>query len=48
LAFIVGSVWRLTTIGDKHMNALFDQETKLFFADLSLWRQNGDSDTLKA
>jgi hypothetical protein len=30
------------------MNALFDQEAKLMFVDLSLWRQNGDSDTLKA
>jgi len=35
-------------IDDKHMNALFDQEAKLFFADLSLWRQNGDSDILNA
>lgn len=35
-------------IDDMHMNALFDQEAKLFLADLSLWRQNGDSDTLEA
>jgi hypothetical protein len=33
-------------IDDATMNALFYREAKLFFADLSLWRQNGDSDTL--
>jgi len=35
-------------IDDEVMNALFDLEAKLLFADFSLWRQNGDSDTLKA
>jgi len=35
-------------IDDISMSALFDQEARLFFTDLSSWRQNGDSDTLKA
>jgi len=35
-------------IDDKHMNALFNWKAKLFIVDLSLWRQNGDSDTLNA
>jgi hypothetical protein len=29
------------------MNAPLDQQAEIFFADLSLWRQNGDSDILK-
>lgn len=40
--------WLRGVIDDTDMNALFRSEAKLFYVDWSLWRQNGDSDTLNA